>query len=64
MYTKHNWGNAELRIYSFIVQRQRIQPGFMTDRIRTFIHTKHTNNLNNQNNYINVGSTSKKKFML
>ena len=64
MYTKHNGGNAELRIYSFILQRQRIQPSFMTDSIRTFTHTKHTNNLNNQNNYINVGSTSKKKFML
>ena len=29
MYTKHNRGNAKLRIFSFIPQRQRIQPNFM-----------------------------------
>ena len=29
MYTKHNGDNAKLRIFSFIPQRQRIQPSFM-----------------------------------
>ena len=78
MYIKHSGGNEKLRIFSFITQRQRIQPNFMTDSIRTFIHTKHQtqpeqpkqeiqtykHNLNNQNNEINVGFTSKTKFML
>ena len=43
MYTKHNGDNAKLRIFSFIPQRQRIQPKFMNDRIKTFIHTKQLN---------------------
>ena len=78
MYIKHSRDNAKLRIYSFIPQRQRIQPNFMTDSTRTFIHTKqqtqpeqpkqrnqtYKRNLNNQNNEINVGFTNKTKFIL
>ena len=40
MYTKHNGNNAKLRIFSFIPQRQRIQPRFMNHTYQT---TKHTN---------------------
>ena len=40
MYTKHNGDNAKLRIFSFIPQRQRIQPRFMNHTYQT---TKHTN---------------------
>ena len=40
MYTKHNVENAKLRIFSFILQRQRIQPNFMNHIYQT---TKHTN---------------------
>ena len=40
MYTKHNGENAELRIFSFIPQRQCMQPYFMNDSIRTFIHSR------------------------
>ena len=40
MYTKHNGDNAKLRIFSFIPQRQRIQPNFMNHTYQT---TKHTN---------------------
>ena len=43
MYTKHNRDITKLRIFSFIPQRQRIQPNFMNDSIRTFIHTKQLN---------------------
>ena len=44
MYSKHNGDNAKLRIFSFIPQQQqRIQPNFMNDSIRTFIHTKQLN---------------------
>ena len=43
MYSKHNGDNAKLRIFSYIPQQQRIQPSFMDDRIRTFIHTKQLN---------------------
>ena len=43
MYNNHNGDNAKLRTFSFIIQRQRIQPNFMTDNIRTFIHTKQPN---------------------
>ena len=43
MYTKHNGDNAKLIIFSFIPQLQRIQPNFMTDSIKTFIHTKQLN---------------------
>ena len=78
MYIKPNGDNAKLRIFSFILQRQRMQPSFLTDSIRTFIHTKQQtqpeqpkqrnetckHNLNNQNNKINVGFTSKTKFIL
>ena len=78
LYIKHSGNNAKLRIFSFIPQRQRIQPNFMTDSITTFIHTKqqtqpeqpkqrnqtYKRNLNNQNNEINVGFTSKTKFIL
>ena len=40
MYTKHNGGNAKLRIFSFIPQRQRTQPNFMNHTYQT---TKQTN---------------------
>ena len=50
MYTKHNRGNAKLRIFSFIPQRQRIQPNFMHHKYQT---TKQ--NPNNQNNDTNAG---------
>ena len=44
MYSKHNGDNAKFRIFSFIPQQQqRIQPNFMNDSIRTFIHTKQLN---------------------
>ena len=44
MYTKHNRDITKLRIFSFIPQRQRIQPNFMNDSIRTLYQTiKHTN---------------------
>ena len=35
MYTKHNGDNAKLRIFSFIPQRQRIQPNFMNHTYQT-----------------------------
>ena len=56
----------KLRIFSFISQRQRIQPNFMKESIRIFIHTKQPtkHNPNNQNNDIDVGFNSNKKFML
>ena len=40
MYSKHNRDNAKLRILSSIPQQRRIQPNFMNDSIRTFIHNK------------------------
>ena len=40
MYIKHNGDDTKLRIFSFIGQRQRVQPNFMTDNIRTFINTE------------------------
>ena len=43
MHSKYNGGNAKLRIFSFIPQQQRIQPNFMNDSMRTFIHTKQLN---------------------
>ena len=43
MHSKHNGGNAKLGIFYFIPQQQRIQPNFMNDSIRTFIHTKQLN---------------------
>ena len=46
MYSNHNEDNAKLTIFLYISQRQRIQPNFITDSIRTFKHTKtikHTN---------------------
>ena len=43
MYTKHNGDNRKLRIFSFILQRQRIQPNFMNDSIKNVIHTKQLN---------------------
>ena len=66
MYIKHNGDKAKLRILSFILQRQRIRPNFITDNIRIFIHTKqkaqpeqpkqrnqtYKHNLNNQNREI------------
>ena len=43
MCSKHNEDNAKLRIFSFIPQQQRIQPKFMNDCTKTFIHTKQLN---------------------
>ena len=43
MYCKHNGDNAKLRMFSFIPQQQRIQPSFMNDSMRTFMHTKQLN---------------------
>ena len=43
MYSKYNKDNAKLRIFSFIPPQQRIQPKFMNDSIRAFIHTKQLN---------------------
>ena len=40
MYTMHNKNNAKLRIFSFILQRQRIQPNITNHTNQT---TKHTN---------------------
>ena len=37
----NNRGNAKLRTFSLILQRQRLQSDFMTDTIRTIIHTEH-----------------------
>ena len=34
MNSKHNGDNAQLRIFSFIPQQQRIQPNFMNDSMR------------------------------
>ena len=42
IYSKHNGDNTKLRIFSFIPQ-QHIQPNFMNDSIRTFIHNKQLN---------------------
>ena len=36
VYTKHNGDNAKLKIFFIIPQRQRIQPNFKNDNIRTF----------------------------
>ena len=35
MYTKHNVDNAKLKIFSFILQRQRIQPNFTNHTYQT-----------------------------
>ena len=43
MYSKHNGDNTKLKIFSSMPQQQRIQPNFMNDSIRTFIHTKQLN---------------------
>ena len=40
MYIKHSGDDTKLRIFSFIAQRQHVQPNFMTDNIRTFINTE------------------------
>ena len=62
MYAKHKGDNAKLRIFSFIPQRQRIQPNFMNHTYQT---TKHTNTTqNDQNNHINVCFTTNTKFKL
>ena len=42
MHTKHNGDNAELRIFSFIPQRQRIQPNFMNHTYQTTNQTNKT----------------------
>ena len=46
MYTKHKGDNAKLKIFSFLLQRQYIQPNFVSDGIKlSYIPkaTKHTN---------------------
>ena len=40
MYTKHNEDKVKLIIFSFIAQRQRIQPNFINHTYQT---TKHAN---------------------
>ena len=45
MYSKRNGDNSKLTLFSFIPQQKRIQPKFMNDNIRTFIHTKQLNTL-------------------
>ena len=42
MYTNHNGDNAKLRIFSFIPQRQRIQPNFMNHTHQTIKQTNTT----------------------
>ena len=42
MYTEHNRDNAKLRIFSFIPQRQRIQPNFMNHTYQTTNQTNTT----------------------
>ena len=47
IHTKHNKDNVKLTIFSFVSQRQRIQPTYISDGIRNFMHTKHNGeNLN------------------
>ena len=41
-YAKHNGDNAKLRIFSFIPQRQCIQPNFMNHTYQTTKHTDTT----------------------
>ena len=59
MHTKHSGDKAKLRIFSFILQRQSIQPNFMNQKYQI-----KKNNPNNQNNSINVGFTTNTKFVL
>ena len=40
MYTKYNGDNAKLRIFSFIPQRQRIQPNFVNHTYQTTKQTQ------------------------
>ena len=61
MYIKHSGGNEKLRIFSFIGQRQRVQPNFMTN-FKNFHTSKSKHNLDNQNNEISF--TSITKFVL
>ena len=42
IYTKHNKDNTKLRIFSFIPQRQHIQPNFMNHTYQTIKHTNTT----------------------
>ena len=42
MYTKHNGDNSKLRVFSFIPQRQRIQPNFMNRLWETTTNTTNT----------------------
>ena len=37
------WRQRRIKILSFISQRQRKQPNFMNNSIRTFVHTKQPN---------------------
>ena len=60
IYTKHNGDNAKLRIFSFIAERQRIQPNFMNHAYQI---TKQTQP-EQPNNDINVGFNTNTNFML
>ena len=42
IHTMHNGDNKKLRSFTFLSQRQGIQLAFMTDSLRTFMHTKNT----------------------
>ena len=61
MFTEHNRDNSKLKIFSFIPQRQRIQPNFMNYTYQT---TKQTQPEQPKNKDINVGFTTNTKFML
>ena len=59
----------KLRIFSLIPQRQRIQPNFMKESIRIFIHTKQPTKQTQpeqppQQHRIDVSLTTNKEFML
>ena len=68
MYSKQDRDNAKLRIFSFILQQQRIQPNFMNDTIRNFTHSKQLNTRTTQKTKTTTSTciyfTSNTKFML
>ena len=43
IHTKYNGNNTKVRTFSLIPQQQRIQLKFLTDSMRSFIHTKQPN---------------------
>ena len=67
MFTKHNGDNAKVRIFSFILQRQPIQPNFMTVAWEeSYITNNQTpkRNSNDKNNNIILGFTINTNFEL